>query len=143
MFLHDELSEIALVCQSIPRALQYICYTIDTIFLDGLNDADDDALSHFSDPSMQVSAEPKKPRLALGDFYMYIYVHKCMCGDSYKLFLSGDDHNEDEAHDDGSRTISSVNSMEGKEIDAVSEATMQTIDLDYQNTGSKNYNICH
>merc|ERR1712065_55854 len=111
VFLHDELSEIALVCQSIPRVLQYICYTIDTIFLDGLNDADDDALSHFSDPSMQVSAEPKKPRLALGG-----------------------DHNEDEAHDDGSRTISSVNSMEGKEIDAVSEATMQTIDLDYQNT---------
>ena len=72
VFLHDELSEIALVCQSIPRALQYICYTIDTIFLDGLNDADDDALSHFSHPSMQVSAEPKKPpRLALGEFHVY------------------------------------------------------------------------
>ena len=75
VFLHDELSEIALVCQSIPRALQYICYTIDTLFLDGLNDADDDALSYFSDPSMQVSAAPTPPKLVGVYAYIYIYIY--------------------------------------------------------------------
>ena len=42
MFLHEEIAEVGLVCQSIPRALQYILYSIDKMFSDGLLDFDDD-----------------------------------------------------------------------------------------------------
>lgn len=41
MFLHEEIAEVGLVCQSIPRALQYILYTIDKMFSDGLLEFDD------------------------------------------------------------------------------------------------------
>ena len=82
--------------------MQYILYTIDTMFLDGLNDFDNDEVSILSNaPSMQLSAD------------------------------RGMQHEDDDAV-----TMASAETMDSlvdKEFDAVSEVSIQTIDLDYMN----------
>jgi hypothetical protein len=56
VYLHEEIAEVGLVCQGLPRAMQYILYTVDKMFSDGLLDIDDDANSINSNvPSMVVS----------------------------------------------------------------------------------------
>jgi hypothetical protein len=55
--MHEELAEVGLVCQSIPRALQYITYTIDKMFSDGLLELEDDGNSVMSDLPSMVNSE--------------------------------------------------------------------------------------
>lgn len=56
VYLHEEIAEVGLVCQGLPRAMQYILYIVDKMFSDGLLDIDDDANSLNSNfPSMVVS----------------------------------------------------------------------------------------
>jgi len=65
LFLHEEVSDIAVVCVGLPRLLEYTIWIVDKMYSDGFA-ADDEAADKEEvvtiDPSMQTSKDPGEAR---------------------------------------------------------------------------------
>ena len=108
--VHEEISDIALVCQSLPRILEYIIWIINCMYCDGVEEEEEDDLESIN-PSMNDLSTLNTQNV-----------------NGSKKMINKSRYGVDPTINDDNQSVDSIDPLTGKIIDALSLVTLPTLD---------------